>query len=437
MNTCARIESTGKRNKIHASAETASLLTAMGKGYWVQERTDIIAAKGKGYMQTYWLNFHTEATLPASTHGIEGRKVSNEGSKPDSGVTQSVALHQVEDDEVANARTKRLIDWNVDVLKRFLQQIQARRLRLGNGKKTIDTHKGSFGGSIVDEVKEIITLPNFNSKLGVTTEKDLSELDVKAVEQLNLYITAISKHYKRENPFHCFEHASHVTMSVVKLLSRIVAPDNNVGSDADKSLALTMHDHTYGITSDPLTQFACIFAALIHDVQHEGVPNTQLIKENASVASMYKNKSVAEQNSLDVSWKLLMEAKYTDLRAAIYRDETEFLRFRQLLVNAVMATDIMDKDASTFRKQRWEKAFSEQSDVSESPVEANNRKATIVIEHLIQASDVAHTMQHWHIYSVRTYFATSFAASNKSDMSFLTSKHLGLALAEMERTVVR
>jgi len=27
-----------------------------------------------------------------------------------------------------------------------------------------------------------------------------------------------------------------------------------------------------------------------------------------------------------------------------------------------------------------------------------NRKATIVIEHLIQASDVSHTMQHWHVY---------------------------------------
>jgi hypothetical protein len=27
-----------------------------------------------------------------------------------------------------------------------------------------------------------------------------------------------------------------------------------------------------------------------------------------------------------------------------------------------------------------------------------NRKATFVIEHLIQASDVAHTMQHWHVY---------------------------------------
>ena len=27
-----------------------------------------------------------------------------------------------------------------------------------------------------------------------------------------------------------------------------------------------------------------------------------------------------------------------------------------------------------------------------------DRKATIVIEHVIQASDVAHTMQHWHVY---------------------------------------
>ena len=27
-----------------------------------------------------------------------------------------------------------------------------------------------------------------------------------------------------------------------------------------------------------------------------------------------------------------------------------------------------------------------------------NRKATIILEHLIQASDISHTMQHWHIY---------------------------------------
>jgi len=57
-------------------------------------------------------------------------------------------------------------------------------------------------------------------------------------------------------------------MSVTKLLSRIVAPsevDANAGADAS-----TMHDHTYGITSDPLTQFACTVSALIHDLDHPG-----------------------------------------------------------------------------------------------------------------------------------------------------------------------
>ena len=72
-------------------------------------------------------------------------------------------------------------------------------------------------------------------------------------------------------------------------------------------------------------------------------------------------------------------------------------RFRKLIVNSVMATDIMDKDLKALRNSRWDKAFSV-PDANENPCHTKNRKATIVIEHLIQASDVAHTMQHWHIY---------------------------------------
>ena len=36
--------------------------------------------------------------------------------------------------------------------------------------------------------------------------------------------------------------------------------------------------------------------------------------------------------------------------------------------------------------------------------EDRNRKATIVLEHIIQASDVSHTMQHWHVYRVSPLF---------------------------------
>jgi len=143
-----------------------------------------------------------------------------------------------------------------------------------------------------------------------------------------------------------------------------------------------------------------VFSALIHDVDHTGAPNVQLVKEHAPVAAMYKNKSVAEQNSIDVGWGLLMEPTYSNLRRHIYTTVNEFKCFRQLVVNCVMATDIIDKDLIKARNKRWEEAFSNENDsgVLESIRSTNNRKATVVIEHLIQLSDISHTMQHWHIY---------------------------------------
>ena len=56
-----------------------------------------------------------------------------------------------------------------------------------------------------------------------------------------------------------------------------------------------------------------------------------------------------------------------------------------------MATDIMDKDLKKLRNDRWDKAFSIPPEEEKKDPRAVNRKATIVIEHLIQASDVSHT----------------------------------------------
>ena len=139
---------------------------------------------------------------------------------------------------------------------------------------------------------------------------------------------------------------------------------------------------------------------MIHDVDHSGVSNFQLIKEDAKIAKVFKNKSVAEQNSIVLAWDRLMESRFSILRSYIYSDPDELARFRQLMVNTVLATDIFDKELQTLRKNRWDTAFKTRSSqaTGSSPEDDVNRKATIVIEHLIQASDVAHTMQHWHIY---------------------------------------
>lgn len=201
------------------------------------------------------------------------------------------------------------------------------------------------------------------------------------------------------NPFHNFEHACHVTMSVKKLLKRIVAPDishdplkENLGN-AKVEMANRLHDYTHGINSDPLTSLAVTFSALIHDVDHRGVSNMQLMKEAEDMAAKYNNKSIAEQNSLDLAWDVLQRDDFKNLRACIFSSHGEMMRFRQLIVNVVLATDIFDKELNDLRKSRWDRAFSGDDQSGDSDL-----RATIVIEHIIQASDVSHTMQHWHVY---------------------------------------
>ena len=122
------------------------------------------------------------------------------------------------------------------------------------------------------------------------------------------------------------------------------------------------------------------------------------------MAEHYGNRSIAEQNSLDLSWNLLMESSFDDLRKYLFHSSDELLHFRELVVNSVMATEILDKDLKGMRNGRWEKAFKEvvaggPGATEETERDVVNRKATIVIEHLIQASDVSHTMQHWHVYT--------------------------------------
>lgn len=60
-------------------------------------------------------------------------------------------------------------------------------------------------------------------------------------------------------------------MSATKLLNRIVVPENIDYDRESNDVFSDLHDYTYGITSDPLTQFAVVFSALIHDVDHYGM----------------------------------------------------------------------------------------------------------------------------------------------------------------------
>jgi class 3 adenylate cyclase len=386
VNTASRMESTGVPHQIQASSTTAELLIAAGKGSWLKPREDLVEAKGKGKLQTYWI----DPKLMGAT-----ATTASESST-------DVIINEI--NETMDDKTKRLVDWNSEVLARLIKQIVARRnaIQPSQAKKPVASRSFSQerGMTVLDEVKEIIEIQEFDaSTYSRQMDPEAIELDAQVMTQLREYVIAISSMYN-EHAFHSFAHASHVCMSVAKLLGRIVAPEmviTDASQKSDDDIGSEMHDHTYGIASDPLAQFACVFSALIHDVDHPGVPNSRLVQEESPMALEYKGKSVAEQNSVDIGWTLLMGRKYSKLRQAICPTKQELLRFRQLVVNIVMATDIVDTDLKQLRDNRWDKAFSES--FQEPERDRMNRKATIVIEHLIQASDVAHTMQHWHIYS--------------------------------------
>jgi hypothetical protein len=422
------MESTGDSNRIQVSQATSDRLTELGKGDWLRPREEMVEAKGKGLVKTYWLASRrkgvtepneqerfTKGNSKRLMFAMLGKQMSTRmGFSDFSDSEHSDTEEEAENDimmKVGNMSVlfedgggswkekeelksrEKLINWQSGLLARALRAIVARRF----GDDPVDISDLNIvpeeGTIVLEEVVEAIELPDFDANaVTASIDPDQVSLSPAAISQLRDYVAMIASMYP-SNAFHNFKHATHTVMAASKLLSRIVVPNC-----MDVKVATERHISTDGINSDPLTQFAVIFSALIHDVDHPGVPNSQLAKEEKIFAKLYKNKSIAEQKSFDLSWDLLMDSKYLDLRACIYSNEIELRRFRQLVVNCVMATDIFDKDMAEFRDKRWKKEFGKESNDSLEFANLGNRRATSVIEHISQVSTIAHTMQHWHVY---------------------------------------
>ena len=168
-------------------------------------------------MSTFWLN-------------IEGTK---QGSSLQSGSCQS---SEVDDGDINNSEGRgkegkntatlssgkiaRLVDWNVDVLSRLLKQIIAKNQVMGSPTEIFPSSPGwlrddSTGRTVLDEVKETIALPPFHARMvKLQDEADRTTLDSEVTQQLKEFVSSVAAMY-HDNPFHNFEHASHVGMSVV------------------------------------------------------------------------------------------------------------------------------------------------------------------------------------------------------------------------------
>jgi hypothetical protein len=211
-----RIETTGSRNRIHISHDTAELLHADGHSNWVRKRTTTIVAKGKGELQTFWLLTNSEL-----------KEASNAFNQDDGATMSAAPLPLVraiqprlakngtgmcnDDAPTLPPKIKRLVEWNVDVLTRLLQKIEAKRVALNaNGDTLPQAAKAnettlsrlekaiSQNNFVLNEVQEIITLPTFNKDAKFEGNPNKIHLPKEVEDQLRLYVSSIAAMH-REN----------------------------------------------------------------------------------------------------------------------------------------------------------------------------------------------------------------------------------------------
>jgi Adenylate and Guanylate cyclase catalytic domain len=322
VNTCAHMEGTGSTNRIHISQQTADMLIVAGKASWIEKKEN----KDLDDVDTYWLAVRvrsgsgTSGSEQGSSEGNSNHNPEVEAIDDDNGCATQIEKdthRKYFSNEVigsiqhaaTNEKIKRLVDWNSEMLLRLLKQIIAYRratadnnsnqpkdffFRRASNESSFQSSDADYSSTefvgnttdtVINEVVEIIDIPEFDSRTSHDSlDPSAVELDDVIRQEVKDFVKTIALLY-RDNPFHNYEHASHVTMSVAKLLSRIIAPDRilNDSTHDDKNdddtackstqsstIASTLHDHTYGITSDPMIQFACVFSAFIHDVDHPG-----------------------------------------------------------------------------------------------------------------------------------------------------------------------
>jgi hypothetical protein len=241
--------------------ETAGLLIAADKESWVEARKEKVHAKGKGELQTYWLQIKAgSANCDASSvaTGLDASSnpryedVKEETKKGTVGISRFGDAAALMEKMSMLARTKRLVEWNTEILAKLLKQILVRRAAkrmkkqlLGLytptvQKEVVDT---SFDrvppvGHPIDAVIDIIFLPHFDAKsFSKHVNPDSIEVPDVVMAQLGAFVGKIADLYQL-NAFHNFEvcmfedyrsnrrplclhyfhlhfpkHASHVTMS--------------------------------------------------------------------------------------------------------------------------------------------------------------------------------------------------------------------------------
>ncbi|KAM4734214.1 cGMP-inhibited 3',5'-cyclic phosphodiesterase 3A-like [Anableps anableps] len=179
------------------------------------------------------------------------------------------------------------------------------------------------------------------------------------VKEFMNYFHALESGY-RDIPYHNRIHATDVLHAVWYLTTQPVPGlprlinDHNSASDSDSDSGIT-HSHmgflvskTYTVSEDgygclsglipALELMALYVAAAMHDYDHPGRTNAFLVATSAPQAVLYNDRSVLENHHAASAWNLFMS--HPEYNFLVNLDHVEFKRFRFLVIEAILATDL-------------------------------------------------------------------------------------------------
>jgi hypothetical protein len=202
------------------------------------------------------------------------------------------------------------------------------------------------------------------------------------------------------NYYHSFRHAAHVVLNVMHFLLSI----------RDE------YDHYF----TTLEKLAMVYSALIHDVDHLGVPNVELIKQKHPHAIRYHDQSVAENHSIAVGLETLEKPGFELWKGW---NEEDKLKFRHIIIELVLCTDIADFYKKKVAFIRFDEGFNNNGSNSSSCSSSGSSTLIYKIEEFnyrlpffmiaLRAADVSGSMQSsqtFHIWAKKYFDEVTDAA---------------------------
>ncbi|KAF6105418.1 phosphodiesterase 3B [Phyllostomus discolor] len=199
------------------------------------------------------------------------------------------------------------------------------------------------------------------SQVMYTLFQDTGLLEVFKIPTLQFmnYFRALENGY-RDIPYHNRIHATDVLHAVWYLTTRPIPglqqihSNHGTGSETESdgrinpgqiayvsSRSCSIPDESYGCLSSnipALELMALYVAAAMHDYDHPGRTNAFLVATNAPQAVLYNDRSVLENHHAASAWNLYLSSP--DYNFLLNLDHMEFKRFRFLVIEAILATDL-------------------------------------------------------------------------------------------------